>query len=145
MHKRLEKVLKVLLIFGGCYFIFDGLLHFLGIKLQSVQSWPESAIEYANLINIIYASFIFLAAIFIFVIQKDIQKYKNLIVLSSIWALFHGLLLIFLVWSNDYQHIFQNYPSLLVWLPVYREYLTINAILLFVYSVVVYFWSKKNE
>ncbi len=143
MHKKVEKILRFLLIFGGCYFVFDGLLHISGIKLSSVDSWPEGALGYANLINSIYASFVFLAAAFIFVIQKDLSKYKSLVVATGVWALFHALLLLFLVWSNNYQQIFQNSPSLLVWLPIYREYLTMNSVLLVIYSITVYFWYKS--
>lgn len=131
-----------MLIFGGVYFIFDGLLHLSGVKLSSVNNWPSAAISYANLINFIYASFIILAACFVFVIQKDLKKYKSFVILSGIWAIFHGLILIFLVWTNNYQQIFQNYPSLLAWLPIYREYLTFNSLLLFVYSITVYLWQK---
>lgn len=143
MHVSLEKFLKSFLTFGVIYFIFDGLLHFLGIKLASVNNWPESAKAYANLINVLYGSFIFLAAGIIFVIQQDLQKYKNIIFLSAIWSLFHGVALLYLVWSNDYQNIFKNHDSLLVWLPFYREYLTLNSALLFIYSISVYFWMNS--
>lgn len=139
----MEKILKSFLIFGAGYFVFDGLLHFLEIKLSSVNTWPESAKAYGNLINMIYASFIFLAAFIAFILQKDPKKYKSLILGSGIWATFHGLVLIFLVWSNNYQQIFQNFPSLLVWLPFYREYLTATALLLFIYSTTVYIWYKS--
>lgn len=143
MHKKWEWIIRGLLIFGGCYLIFDGLLHLLGIKLSSVKDWSEPAIAYASLINMLYGSFAFLAALFSFIIQKDLKKYKSLAVASSIWATFHGVLLLFLIWTNNYQIIFQNSPSLLVWLPIYREYLTINAVLLFTYSISVYFWQKS--
>ncbi len=145
MHKNIEKILRGLLIFGGCYFVFDGLLHLSGFKLLSVESWPAAAKAYANLINVIYASFVFLASIFVFIMQKNLKKYKSLIVLSAIWAPCHGLILIFLVWTNNYQQIFQAFPSLLVWLPIYREYITINALLLVIYSITVYIWKKKSK
>lgn len=143
MHVNLEKFLKSFLIFGAIYFIFDGLLHFLGIKLASVNNWPDFAKAYANLINVLYGSFIFLAAGIIFIIQKDLQKYKNIVLLSAVWSLFHGVALLYLVWNNDYQQVFKNYDSLLVWLPIYREYLTLNSILLLIYSIIVYFWKTS--
>ena len=143
MGMNIEKILRFFLIFASGYFIFDGLLHFLGVKLLTVNSWPDAAKVYANLINIIYASFIFLASYIAFMLQKDLKKYKSLIKGSGVWALIHGLALIFLVWTNNYQQIFQNFPSLLIWLPVYREYLGANALLLFSYSVTVYIWQKS--
>ena len=140
-----EKLVRGFLIFAGVYFIFDGLLHISGIKLLSVAGvWPESAISYANILNYLYSSFIFLAAAFALVLQRDINKYKSLIIVSAFWALLHGFGLLFLVWTQNYQQIFQNLPSLLVWLPIYREYLTANAILLFIYSLTVYLWVRRK-
>lgn len=142
----MEKLLRGFLIFGGIYFIFDGLLHFLGIKLVSVSSaWSESATNYANLINHIYASFVFLAALISFIIQKDLKKYKTLVVVSAVWSSFHGLVLLYLVWTQNYQQVFKSLPSLLVWLPFYKEYLAFNAILLLAYSGVVYIWSTGDR
>lgn len=141
-----EKLLRGFLIFGGCYFIFDGLLHISGIKLLSVVGiWPWSATAYAHILNYLYASFIFLTAAFAFVVQKDLSKYRLLIIVSGIWACFHGLVLLFLVLTQNYQEIFQNLPSLLVWLPFYRGYLAFNAALLFIYSGTVYYWMKNNH
>lgn len=142
----IKTILRRFLIFGGCYFIFEGLLHLSGIKLSSVNGvWPTSATSYANLLNYIYASFIILAGFVAFNLQKDPKKYKTLILGSGVWALLHGLVLIFLVWTNNYQQIFQDSPSLLIWLPFYGEYLIFNAILLFIYSGVVYLYLRTKE
>ncbi len=141
-----EKLLRGFLNFAGIYFIFDALLHFSGIKLASVNGvWPSSAISYAHLLNYIYASFVILAALIAFIIQKDPIKYKSIIKLSAIWAIFHGVILLTLVWTQNYQQIFQDLPSLLVWLPIYREYLVFNAILLFIYSLLVYLWFRGER
>lgn len=145
MHKNIEKVLRGMQIFGVGYFIFDSLLHFSNIKLLSaIGIWPQSAISYAQLINYIYGSFVILAAVFLFIIQKDLKKYQTLVIFSSFWALFHGAILIFLVWSQNFQEIFKKLPSILVFLPFYREYLTFNALLLFAYASLVYIWMRKD-
>ncbi len=144
MNDRFRKILRALLIFGGAYFIFDGLLHLSNIKLLSVHSvWSQSAISYAKLLNYLYASFILLAGAIAFCLQKDPEKYKSLIVVTGIWAIFHGAILLFLVYTQNYQEIFQILPSLLVFLPFYKEYLIMNAFLLFGYGGVVYLWLKK--
>lgn len=142
----IKSILQGFLIFGGCYFIFDGLLHLSGIKLSSVNGvWPISATSYAGLLNYIYASFVFLAALISFIIQKDLEKYKVLVITSAIWALFHATLLLFLVLTQNYQQIFQDFPSLLVYLPFYREYLIFNAGLLFLYSGIVYLYFRQKS
>ena len=139
-------ILRCFLIFGGCYFIFDALLHFSGIKLLSVNSaWPSSATGYANLLNYIYASFVSLAAFIALVIQKDLVRYRHIILLSAIWAIFHGVILLILVWAQNYQQFFQDFPSLLIWLPFYREYISLNSILLFLYSGVVYLYFRETN
>lgn len=144
MAKFLEKLLQGFLIFGGAYFIFDALLHFSNIKLLStIGVWHSSATAYANLMNYLYGSYVLLAAAFSFIIQTDLKKYKTLVIASAFWAFFHAILLLFLVWTNNYQQIFQNLPSILVWLPFYKEYLTFNAVLLLVYSGLVYKWVIK--
>lgn len=144
MAKFLEKLLQGFLIFGGAYFIFDALLHFSNIKLSSTLGvWPTSAVSYANFLNYLYGSFVILAAAFSFIIQTDLKKYKTLVIASAFWAFFHAILLLFLVWTNNYQQVFQDLPSILVWLPFYKEYLTCNAILLLIYSGLVYKWVTK--
>lgn len=140
-----EKLLRGCLIFAGIYFIFDAFLHLSNIKLSSVLGiWPASAVSYAHLLNYIYASFVLLVAAFAFIIQKDPKKYRSLIMISSIWAVFHGVILLTLVWTQNYQLTFKIFPSLLVWLPFYREYITLNAVLFFLYSGVVYLWFKVS-
>lgn len=143
----IEKLIRGFLIFGALYFTFDALLHLSNIKLSTVKDyWPESAIKYSNLINYIYASFVLLAASISLIIQSNIKKYQSILAISSIWASFHGIVLLFLVWMNNYQVIFQNTPSLLVWLPFYGEYLSFNSLLLFVYSGLVFcLLRKKND
>lgn len=144
--KNLKKILRSFLIFGGAYFLFDAFLHFFGIKLSSVSGfWTESFISYGSLINKLYASFVILAALISFIIQRDLKKYKAIILVSGIWALLHGIVLLFLVLTQDYQQIFKDLPSLLVWLPFYREYLVVNAIILLTYSGVVYVWLTNES
>ena len=145
MGKNIEKILRGFLIFGGAYFIFDGLLHFFNIKISSANSaWPQSAISYAGLLNSIYASFIFLAAAIAFVIQKDLKKYKAVLVVSSVWAIIHGSVLLFLVWTQNYQQIFKDLPSLLVWLPFYNQLVLIEGGVLIIYSGIVYLWARSK-
>jgi hypothetical protein len=144
----MKNFLRGYLIFGGCYFILDALLHFSNLKLLSAENtWPTSALSYARLINFLYASFVLLVASIIFVIQKDLKKYHSLVLISAIWALFHGIILLWSTWTQDYQQIFMQVPSLLVWLPFYREYLSLNSLLLFLYSgtVYAYFWQLKPD
>lgn len=142
--KSVDKILKGFLIFGGAYFIFDGLLHLIGIKLISVINlWPESALSYAKLINQLYASFIILAGIMALFLQQDLKKYKDLITVSAAWATFHGIILLSLIFTARFGSTFQELDSLRVWLPFYEQYLLLNAVLLFTFSGLVFMWRKR--
>lgn len=142
----MEKMVRGFLIFGVFYLIFDGLLHFFNIRLFSVQDiWPQSAFSYATLLNMVYASFVFLAAGFAFLMQKDIKKYKNLIVLSAFWAFFHAILLIYLSITSNLIFSAKELPSLLVWSQFYNQYLLFESALLIAYSLVIFYWMKKGR
>lgn len=142
----LTKTLKGLLIFGSLYFTVDGLIHLFNIKLISVESaWPKSAIAYSILLDSIYASFIFLAAAIAVVLQADLKKNKTAIFVTSVWAIWHGWLLIFLSFSLDLVRISSSLPSLHLWFPFYDQYLIFQGSLLLVYAVVALVWFKKNK
>ncbi|MBI2334494.1 hypothetical protein HYU96_01715 [Candidatus Daviesbacteria bacterium] len=139
-----EKLFRIFLIFLAVYLIGDGLIHLFNIRLLSVSSfWPVSAISYAVLMNSIYASFVLLAATLILVAQANLKKYRELILASAIWAIFHGILLLFLNSTQNFAQDFSDYPSLSVWLPFYNHYLFFEAILAFIYAIVVFVRHKK--
>lgn len=141
-----EKVLRLFLIFLAMYLLFDGGLHLLNIRLQSVeQLWPKSALSYATLLNLIYASFVFLASILIFFAQRELKKYKTMIYASAFWALFHGSLLIYLSITQDFTLYFSDLPSLHVWLPFYSQYLLFESILAYFFSLLVFLWMKGSK
>lgn len=137
--------MRVFLNLLAVYLIGDGLIHLVNIRLQSVQNiWPQSAISYAILLNSIYASFVFLASILVLIAQKDLKKYKSLILASGIWSIFHGLLLVYITLSQNFMASFLNYPSLYVWLPFYNQYLLFEAFLAFFYAILTFVWNKSS-
>lgn len=145
MHKKAEKILRLFLIVLAIYLIGDGIIHLLNIRLQSVTNvWVISALSYATLMNAIYASFVLLAAILVLVAQSALKKNQSLILASSIWAIFHGLLLIYLSSTQNFVNDFSNLPSLYVWIPFYNQYLLVEAFLSFIYAVIVFIWIKND-
>ncbi len=135
--------MRIFLTILAMYLIGDGAIHLLNIRLGSVINiWPVSAVSYAVLLDSIYASFVFLIAALILVAQADLKKYKSLILVSGIWAIFHGTLLLYLNSTQNFGNDFFNHPSLLVWIPFYNQYLFFEALLSFVYAVVVFIWNK---
>ena len=142
----LTKILRGLLIFGSLYFTVDGLIHLFNIKLISVaNSWPKSAISYAILLDSIFASFIFLAAALSLLLQANLKKYRTAIFVTAVWAIWHGLLLIFLSFNLDLVKLSASLPSVHLWLPFYDQYLAFQGSLLLLYAVVALIWFKNEK
>lgn len=142
MHRK--TFLRLFLIFLAGYLAIDALIHLFNIRLLSVDGiWPTSALIYARLINAIYASFVFLASLLLIVICSDLTKYKKLLKISVFWAVFHGVLLITLAFGQNFSAEFVKFPSLLVWIPFYNQYLMFEGLLSFVYVVLV--WNFSHD
>lgn len=144
----MQNLLRLFLNIGAVFLILNGLVHLFDIRLASVESiWPKSAISYARLLDTIYASFVFLAAIMIFIAQRDLKKYRNLIFYSAFWAFFHGFLLIKFATTQSFTKEIPSLPSLHIWIPFYNQFLLFEAFLLLVYVILVFLWIKsgKNE
>ncbi len=142
----MQKLLRIFLNLGAVFLIFNGLIYLFNIRLTSVINvWPQSAISYARLLDTVYASFVFLAAILIFIAQQDLEKYKKLIFYSTFWAFFHGLLLVNLSLTQNFTKDLTALPSLQVWFPFYSQFLLFEALLLFVYIVLVILWFRGGK
>lgn len=134
-----------MLIFWGLYLLFEASLYFFNFRLKDVVGiWPQPALLYSLLIEKILGSLFLLTALVTFAVQRNLAKYKTFLKISAIWSLFHGSLLIFLGWSQNYAINFSGYPSLLVWFPLYNFYLILEGIALLSYSVLVYFWLRHG-
>lgn len=145
MHINLEKTLRRLLIVLAIYLIGDGIVHLSNTRLLSViKTWPASALAYARLLDAMYASFVFLAALLMLIAQRSLKKYQTLIIASSIWAIFHGFLLIYLSSTQNFTDNFSGSPSLYVWIPFYNQYLLVEASLAFIYAILVFIWIKND-
>lgn len=108
--------------------------------------WIPSAIVYAKLIEkVLGSTFLFIAVIILFEVQKDLSKYKNFIKISALWALLHGILLIYLSFSQNYLEVFKSSPSLMVWFPLYDKYVAFEGVVIICFSILVFFWVKTNE
>ncbi|MDD5147578.1 MAG: hypothetical protein PHV63_03490 [Candidatus Daviesbacteria bacterium] len=146
MHKRIQNILRSFLVLGAIYLLADAFIHFFDIKLVDVNNnWPASAIVYARLLDKISGAFMLLIAIIVFVIHKDLEKYRLVVYLSAIWTFFLGLTFIYLNMSTDYSRIFNFLPSLSFWMPFYREYLLLESGALIFYSAIVYLWFKTRS
>lgn len=141
----MQKILRAYLILLGVYLFIDVSIHLFDIKLLDVGGqWPQSALTYSRFISHLYASFAFLASVAVYELQRDLKKYKNLILITAVWALFHGILLIYSSITTNFASDFKGMSSLHVWLPFYNQYVLIEGIVLIIYSGIVYLWARSK-
>ena len=140
MHKKIPKILRSILLFWGIYLLFEAAIYLFDIRLIDTRAvWQFSAITYAQYIDRILGSIFLFLSIIILEIQKDLKKYKKIIVLSSFWAFFHGMFLVYLSVSQNYVKIYENIPSLYVWFPLYTQYVSLEGLFLIIYSILFLF------
>lgn len=146
MEKKWEKLARSVILVGGCYFLAESIIHATNIRLIQVTSiWPTSALVFTSWMSEYYASFALLAALFLFIVQSDMHKYKIFVRLTGIWGLLHGILLIYKSVSVDFSSAYDGLPSLAVWISSYNEYLLFEACLLFIYWGVTQKWLMTTK
>lgn len=146
MDKQIEKFFRLVLIFWALYLLFESALYLFHIRLTDPKNvWPISAVVYGQLIEKVLGSTFLFVAVIIFEVQKNLLKYKTFIKLSGIWAFFHGLLLIFLSTTQNYEEVFKSFPSLFVWFPLYENYVFLEGVAAVGFSILVYLWLKNEQ
>lgn len=142
----MDKLLRGLIIFGSLYLIFESALHFFNIRLLDAEPvWPVSALTFSKLMDQIYGSFALLLSAILFEIQKDIVKYKKIIIIFAFWSFLHAVFLIYTSFNNNFQTLFNPLYSLSVWSTLYNQYLLLEAFLLILYGLIVFLWVRKRS
>lgn len=140
----LNKILRGYLIFGSIYMLTEALIHFSNLRLlDSISMWSDSALAYSVLMTKLYASFALFFAILLFFIQKDMRKYELIIKILAVFSLLHTVVLIYLSLTENFYTSFGNLTSLSFWIPEYNLFLIFEAVLLFSFSILVFFWQKN--
>ena len=140
----LKRLVRGLLIFGAIYLFFDALLHIINLRLlDTAKIWPSSAIVFAGFMSQLYAAYAFLVVAIIWVIQKDLKKYQEIIFVVGIGALLYGGFLGY--WTlSGFSSSFMGINSLRVWLPFYPLVTLFESIFLIVFGTIVICWKIKD-
>lgn len=143
--RNLGKIIRVYLIVGSVYLVIDSLIHLFDLRLTDVaSSWPQDALEYSSLVNHIYASFVLLTAALAFEMQRDLKKYRSLLSISGVWALVHGLILLYESSRIDLVRYFDTSPSLAFWLPFYNYYLWGESMILIGFFILTMMYKRSK-
>lgn len=144
-EKNLLTLIRALLIFGSLYLFIEGIIHLFALRLISVTSiWPQSAILYASWMGRFYGSFTVLVAILLFYIQRDVTKFRTILTITAIFAVFHAFMLVFGAATEPFDAVYRQYPSLSFWIPFYNIFIIIEAIILFLYAIVIFVWRRNT-
>lgn len=145
MHTNLSRVLKTVLLFWSVYSFIEACLYLSNIRLTDVSTnWPSQALAYSKLMGPILGSTFLLISVVAFAASRNLDKYKDFIKISAVWAIFHGGLLIYLAIKQDNAGIFTPALSLHAWIPFYNQYLILEGLVLFFYSSLIFLWMKKD-
>lgn len=145
MKNKLEIFLKYYLLITSIYLLGDGLVHVFDIKLISVLDWPQAPLIYSRFIGHLYGLFASLAALLGLEAARDLKKYKNFLYIVAIWLIIYGSHLIYISLTTDFKIIFKDTPSIFVWMDFYNLYLIFEAGLCFIFSILVFLWSKAQN
>ena len=141
MNKNLTSLVRIFLLLGSFYMLFEALIHFLNLRLLDVApSWPTSALIYSSWMSNFYASLSLFISILLFYMQNDLGKNQNLIKLTAAYGVFHASMLVLGNLSVKFDTIYQSFPSLSFWLPTYNGILTLEAIFLYSFGLTVFLW-----
>jgi len=136
-------LLKKIFQFGMIFMSLETLYHFSGIRISGTESvWPHSAVKFSQFLMFLWASVSLFLTGYLFFLQKQLQQYRDLIVWTGLFAIFHG----FLLWwcaSQNYEAI-MPLTTLYFWNPFYSIQLIIEgSILIIIGLYIVYGWQKK--
>jgi hypothetical protein len=124
----------------------ESVLHASGMRLTSVQGiWSPAAVKYAGFLETLYASFALFVGLLALEAQRSLAGYRRFLYATGAWSCLHGLLLAELAFSPDLLLALDEFPSLHVWIPGYREYLVLEAVVLWSFSLLVLAWSRSNR
>lgn len=139
----MEKILRIYLQITSLYLLGDGLVHVFDIKLINVLDWPQAPLVYSRFIGHLYGLFASLAALLGVEASRNLKKYKNFLYIVSVWLLVYGVHLIYISLTTDFQSLFKNTPSIFVWIPFYNAYLIFEALLCFIFAILVFLWRRS--
>lgn len=143
---RLTKLLRGFLIFGSLFMLVEALVYFLNLKLFDIYKvWPSSAITYSTWTSYYFASMALFLSALLYMVQKDLIKYINIIKLLTTGTALYGTLFWFGVFFTNFDNVYQGISSLSLWLPSYKLLLAVEATLLYVFSLCSFIWLKTHD
>lgn len=135
--------LKRILQFGGLFMLGEAVYHFSGIRMLGTnQVWPNDAIEFGRFFMFLWASASFLLSGYLYLLQKNIEKFSPLITWTGYFALFHSSLLWWCA-TRNYEHIWPL-STLYFWNPYYSYQLVAEGLILFLSGVYIIYGQRKK-
>lgn len=123
--------------------VIEAIYHASGVRMMGVERfWPESAVEFARLFMMLWASASLVLAVVFYYAQKYFDQSKPLLVMLAIPALIHAAMLWWLS-LVPYTKI-MPLSNLYAWIPFYENWIRGEGALLFTYALYIAYgkWKK---
>ncbi len=122
--------LKKIFQFGCLFMVGETIYHFSGIRMMGTsQIWPIGAVEFAKFFMFLWASASLLISGLLYLLQKNLTKYADVIIWIGYFSLFHSSLLWWCA-TRNYEQIFPL-STLYFWNAYYSYQLVIEGLALF--------------
>lgn len=128
---------------GVVFMVLEGIYHGSGVRMAGAENiWPESAVAFSRLFVMLWASISIFVAVVLYYIQKYLEQVKPLLLLVTIPATVHAVLLAYLS-LTPYTKILVL-PNLYAWIPFYEVWIRGEAAILLTYVLYIGYgrWKK---
>lgn len=141
--KQYSDFLRWVLRAGCVFMVIEGIYHGSGIRMAGVEAyWPESAVAFARLFMMLWASASLTIAVVCYFSQRYLEQAKPLLVLLALPAIVHAAMLLWLSLS-PFVNI-MPLSNLYAWIPFYEVWIRGEALLLTSYALYIAYgrWKK---
>lgn len=141
--KQYDTSLIWILKFGYIFMFIEAVYHASGVRMTGVEAfWPDSAVQFARLFMMLWASASLVLAVVFYYVQKHFQQTKPLLVYLTLPAVLHSLMLVWLS-LTPFTKI-MPLANLYAWIPFYEVWIRGEATMLTLYVLYIAFgkWKK---
>ena len=131
-----EKILKILLIMGGIYFLLVSIAHLIGLKMPGLFTYYNvPSYEYQDKIISFLA---FGWSMFFFITSTDVIKYQSIVKILIISGLIAVLGLSFINLTTDFNLLYGEIDTTIFWIQT-------GILTIYLFSIILFYKKLKDD
>ncbi len=131
-----EKILKILLIMGGIYFLLVSIAHLIGLKMPGLFIYYNvPSYEYQDKIISFLA---FGWSMFFFITSTDVIKYQSIVKILIISGLIAVLGLSFINLTTDFNLLYGEIDTTIFWIQT-------GILTIYLFSIILFYKKLKDD